>query len=118
MQKTTSASTHSLERGKQRLNLNKKATLRQIQLAFERGQTSETIGSLGKYWLQDHSANGKNAKIYNGFCFIFGNNGMCITILPLPEYLSKKPYFDNKNQIRNIRYYTKDLRLKHEGLSY
>lgn len=88
---------HAEERGKSRLGLNKKAVLRQAQLAYKRGyHHSQTKGNLKKWIDKEATKIGSFASdyiIYNSHLFIFRNCGedkALITMIPVPSNLLGK----------------------------
>ena len=100
---------HSLERAKERMGLNKKAALKQIKHALERGKTYEQFSSWEKNFLSKEAYGDCIAIAYNGFCYIFNNENDCITMYQLPVWFGKKKHFDGKNRIRNYKSYSKNM---------
>ncbi len=95
---------HSLDRAKERLNLNSKAAKRNIYNAYERGQTAESFKSRERDYLTSKCSDGVVAYVYQNNCYIFKTDGTCLTVYPLPVWFGKK--MDNKEKVR-IRNYKK-----------
>ena len=99
---------HSLKRAKERIGINEKTARKQIHLAFERGKTAEQFSSWEKSYLQAEAHNDCYAIAYNGYCYIFSCDCLCVTLYPLPSWFGKKKRFDGKTRIRNYKSYTKN----------
>lgn len=78
---------HAIERGKERMGLNRKALKRMAKKALVEGKPhSSTRGRLRKYitklFFQEGKAN--NTKIYGEFIYLF-HNDLLITVYNLPN---------------------------------
>ena len=100
---------HSLDRAKERLGMNKKVAIKQIRLALERGKTSEEFSSWERNFLGKEAYDGCKAIAYNGYCYIFNDMDICVTMYPLPVWFGKKKHFDGKNRIKNYKSYSKNV---------
>lgn len=96
---------HSLERTKERARLNTDSSLRMIKRAYDRGLGYERYHSRERDFMLQRSGTDHVALAYNNFCFIFSNEGICITMFPLPEWFGKKKFYTEKKQIRNAKKY-------------
>ena len=105
---TLSISKHALERTMERTTLNENQAKRFIGNAFERGCKKDELPMAWqkKYITQTERDlyNGlTDVRVYNNYIFIFSATKVLITMYPLPEFFSKKKYFNGKSPIRNIR---------------
>lgn len=103
------ASFHSMDRVVERCRLNRNSAERNIKLARQKGKNSNCFNSYEKEFLLDKEAKfGNHAFVYNGFCYIFADNDICVTVLKLPVWFSKKRYFYRKERIRNVKKFMKN----------
>lgn len=108
---TTTITKHGSERVRERIGVNKKSTLRQAELALERGLThSDTKGKLEK-WVNSktltHKVKGKafcEYRIYNSKLFVFENaeSNKLITVIEIPNNLRKIADKINKQKREGI----------------
>ena len=99
---------HSLIRAKERLNLNSKSAKKLISQAINRGIALDNYTTcMEKTFLKHSLANNCHTKVYNGFCYIFNENDICVTMYKLPSWFNKKKQFDGKIRIRSIKKYLK-----------
>ena len=104
----TYATTHSVERAKERMGVNEKRAVKDIQRASDRGKRADAFSSWERDYLDRHSADDSLAIAYNGFCYIFDTNAkICITLFRLPEWFGKKKNFDGKVKVKNPKKYYK-----------
>lgn len=101
------ASIHSIEKAKERAGLCEKRAHKSIELALERGKSADSFSSREHKYLERLSRDGCTAIAFNGFCFIVGKNGRCVTLFPLPIWFGKKKNFDGKEKVRNVKKYSK-----------
>jgi len=109
---------HAIQRTRERANLNERSSIRFIQNAVRRGKGAEYFGSKERnYLLRQEAKNGMRAILYNNYCFIIGNDNICITMFPTPRFA--KAQYDGKRAIRNIKKYMRlyDL-FENEDLEY
>lgn len=99
---------HCLKRAKQRIGINKKVAERQIKLAWERGKRSNQCTSWEKNYLNRAVYNDKIPIAYNGYCYVFTEEGNCLTMYPLPSWFGKKKRFEGKKRIANYKKYYKN----------
>lgn len=102
------ASYHSIVRAKERLGYNEKSAIKQIGRALERGKTAEQFKSCERKYLENIGDQTTYAIAYDNFCYVIGNDGICVTMYALPEWFGKKTYFDGKKRIRNIKAYSRN----------
>lgn len=98
---------HSIERAKERIGLNEKKATKQIALALERGKAAQEFRSMERSFLEGECKYGNTAIAYNNFCYIFSEDGVCVTLYPLPIWFGKKKQFNGKEKVRNPKKYTK-----------
>lgn len=101
------ASYHSIVRAKERLGYNEKNAIKQINRALERGKTADEFASWEKNYLQNEGSETTYAIAYNNFCYIVGDDGICVTMYALPNWFGKKKHFNGKEKIRNVKAYTR-----------
>ena len=100
----SNATVHSIERSKERLGLNERRAEKTIQLAIERGKDyKEFNSSRERKYLEQHTNSEVYAVAYNGYCYIIGNSGFCITVYELPVWFGKKKQYDGKTKIKNMK---------------
>lgn len=114
----STATIHSIERAKERANLNEKKAIRNIAKALERGKKASDFSSWERSYLEDESTEVSTAIAYNGFCYIIGEYGQCITLYALPSWFGNKKHFVGKEKIRNYKKYCKNNRVYNEQYAY
>lgn len=100
---------HCMERAKERAGLNEAETIKLIDNAREKGKGAGKFHSKERTYLCNRSSDGKKAIVYNNYCFIFKDNGICITMYPVPDWFGKKQFYKKKKKIRNVKRYYKTL---------
>lgn len=98
---------HSIDRAKERAGLNERKATKMIEHALERGKSASDFSSMEKNFLESGGHNGCTAIAYNNFCYIVNENGICVTLYPLPTWFGKKKHFNGKEPIRNYKKYCK-----------
>lgn len=101
------ATVHCIQRIKERTGLNEKDAHKLIARALKSGRIAEDFSSWERSFLQKKELDGAYAVAYNGFCFIIGSNGFCLTMFPLPAWFSKKKHVDGKTRIKKVKAYAK-----------
>ena len=96
---------HSLVRAHERLGLNREEAERTITRAYAEGMGAEEFNSREKKYLEQKGANGAQVKVYNGCCYVFSENAVCITVFQVPLWFGKRQFFDGKTKIRNPKNY-------------
>ena len=97
---------HSIKRTQKRAGLSKKTSKRFIAIAIERGRGIDAFYNQEREYLLRREANeGCTAIIFDSYCFIIGNDNICITMYPVPLWFEKKPHYDGKQTIKNIKKY-------------
>ncbi len=99
------ASYHSLVRARERLGLKINAAEREIRNAYMEGLDATEFNSREKEYLINKGLSGALVKVYNGSCYIFSENAICITIYKVPSWLGRRQFFDGKEKIRNPKNY-------------
>lgn len=99
---------HSVQRVMERCNLpNQRAAVKNIHRAAQKGVRAEDCTSWEQSYLRVEGRYGCEAIAYNGFCYIFNQEEICVTVYPLPKWFGKKKHFDGKERIRDYRKYYK-----------
>lgn len=99
---------HSIKRAKQRIGVNKRAAVRQIKLAWERGKRFSQFTSWERNFLNRAVYHDSTPIAYNGYCYVFSEEGNCLTMYPLPSWFGKKKHFEGKKRIKNYKKYCKN----------
>ena len=99
------ATYHSLRRAYERIGLKAEAAEKEICRAYAAGLGAEEFNSREKAYLESKGLAGGYAKVYKGFCYIFSEEAVCITVYPVPAWFGKRQYFDGKTRIRNPKNY-------------
>ena len=105
---------HSMKRTVERAGLNKRAAIRMIENARTKGQSSSEFGRCEREYLQRKEKEGHKALIYAGYCFLFDDQDVCITMYGVPVWFGKKQY-RGKTEIRNPKKYRK---MYYEDIEY
>ena len=103
--KDIEATYHSLVRAKERLGLKAEAAEREIRRAFTEGLDASEFNSREKEYLIGKEIYGAAAKVYRGSCYIFSEEGVCITVYKVPAWFGRRQFFDGKKKIRNPKDY-------------
>ena len=99
---------HSVQRVMERCSLpNQRAAAKNIKRAAQNGVHAKDCVSWEHSYLSSEGKCGCEAVAYNGFCYIFNEDEICVTAYPLPKWFGKKKHFDGKEKIRNYRRYCK-----------
>lgn len=102
------ATLHCNERAMERYNLrNEKAVMKNINRAYLYGKRAEDHTSWERNYLSSKTRPCMVAVEYNGFCYIFNEYGICVTMYDLPAWFGKKKRFNGKERIRDFRKYEK-----------
>ena len=99
------ATYHSLMRAKKRLGLKAEAAKREMKRAFTDGLDASEFDSKEKEYLIGKEVSGAAVKVYRGSCYIFSEEGTCITVYKVPAWFGKRQFFDGKKKIRNPKDY-------------
>jgi hypothetical protein len=100
-------SAHALEQISVRTGFKSATAKRFAENALIRGQAPECLPSKERKYLEKQEQKmGCIARLYNGCCFIFNEDGNCITAYIAPKWFGKKPYFVEKQRIRNYKKYS------------
>lgn len=96
---------HSIERMKERLGVNARKAEKRISDAICRGTGAESFSAKERAYLTGKECRGCTAKVYDGYCYIVGENDVCVTLYRLPSWFGKKKHYDGKEKIRNYKKY-------------
>ena len=99
-------SNHSIERTVERAGLNRRAAIRMIENARIKGKASQEFGRCEREYLQRKESEGRRLVIYAGYCFLFDEDNVCITMFAVPVWFGKKQY-RGKTEIRKPKKYRK-----------
>ena len=105
------ATFHSLDRAKERIGVRGKQAEKRIRLAVERGKSAECFSAKERRYLEHESANGLTALAYNAFCYLVNDDGLCVTMYPLPGWFGKRMYYNGKEKIRDVKKYCRNYDL-------
>ena len=111
------ATYHSIERAKERYSACERTAAKNIHLALERGKYADSFRSREREYLRNVGKDGAVALAYNNYCYIVNANGFCITMYPLPAWFGRKRYFSGKEEIRNVRAYSRNNRYNYSEAS-
>ena len=99
---------HSIDRAMERCSLkNQRSAEKNISRAIQRGKRAEDCTSWERSYLSKEAHDNCTAVVYNSFCYIINESGLCVTIYPLPAWFGKKKHFDGKERIRDYKKYCK-----------
>lgn len=98
---------HSIERVKERICLDEEKAFNQIKKAITRGKTSKDFTSLERKYLEGKFHDNVKALVYNHFCYIVTEEGVCITIHKLPPWFGKRRSYNGKDRIKKAKVYTR-----------
>ena len=110
--KSIEATYHSLVRAKERLGLKAEAAERAIRRAYAEGLDAAEFCAREKEYLISKEIYGAEVRFYRGSCYIFSQDGSCITVYKVPSWFGRKQFFDGKKKIRNPKDY-----YRHYGVS-
>ena len=96
---------HSIQRARERMGLNASSAERIISRAYVQGLGSEDFTASEKDYLKRKGVSGAQIKVYNGFCCVFSDSAVCITVFKLPGWFGRRQHFDGKTKIRDPRSY-------------
>jgi len=95
---------HALQRTQERAGLNLKQSSRFISNAIKRGLKADEFESAERDYLKSYEYSyGCYAIVYNSFCFIVSDGGICITMFTLPKWFGKKRLFYGKERVRDTK---------------
>ena len=104
----THTTLHGMERMKERHGVkNEKSVNKLVALASERGKRAEDCTSWERTYLYAHSCDSCVAIAYGEYCYIIGDNNICITIFRLPIWFGKKKQYVGKERIKNMKVYSR-----------
>lgn len=107
----TTTTLHSIDRVMERCHLkNERAAEKNINKALQHGKYSENFTSWERSYLRNAAYDDCFAIAYNGFCYIVSDQGLCVTVYPLPSWFGKRKHFAGKERIRNYKKYCKSNR--------
>ena len=114
---------HSKERSKERKNLNEKKAERDIYLAWIRGKEyTQFVSNKERKYLNKEDQEDVIKKAYDGYCYVFKTDGLCLTMYELPRWFNNKKRYDGKKKIRDakkyIKYYPEENTFWQEQLAY
>ncbi len=103
--KNIEATYHSLVRAKERLGLKADAAEREIRKAFMQDLDVSEFTAREKEYLNSKEIYGAAVKVYKNICYIFSEEGVCITVYKVPGWFGRRQFFDGKKKIRNPKDY-------------
>lgn len=97
---------HAQDRIHERLGYRAEKAARIATNAFFRGLAPSDLNSQERRYLRvQESKEGCIARLYNGYCYIFAQDGTCITMYVPPKWFGSKDLFVGKERIRNRKKY-------------
>lgn len=102
---------HALQRAIERAGLSEKAAICMMDLAQQHGRRAEDYGYGKRKYLKAKCKRGCQAVIYCGYCFIFSEAGVVITMYPASSFGNERKTqgrsscCDGKTLIRNPKKY-------------
>lgn len=99
---------HSIMRTKERAGMNELSSIRMIGRAKVRGKEANCFPAKERKYLEAKAPQGKHALYYSGFCFIFDQEYICITMFPVPIWFGKKMNYWGKEEIQHPRKYMRN----------
>ncbi len=96
---------HSILRANERTRYSGKTAIRFIENGIERGKTAKDFTQDERQYLETCGHDNCIAKAYNGYCLIISEDGVCVTLYPLPGWFGKKRHYDGKTRVRNAKRY-------------
>lgn len=81
----SAATVHGLARAKERIGVKGKQAEKRIRLAVERGQCAECFSAKERRYLEHESSRGLTVLAYNAFSYLVNDDGLCVTMYPLPN---------------------------------
>ena len=102
---------HSIRRARERAGINKTAAAKMFERAFIYGKTAGDMPTRERRYMEERTEAQKLVTYYNGFCFFFSNDGICITMYHAPEWFCKSTNYDGKITVKNPKkYFSKYVR--------
>ncbi len=98
--------THSIERANERTRYSGKSAVRFIENGIARGKRAEKFTQDERDYLANCGYDNCTAKAYNGYCLIISEDGVCVTLYPLPGWFGKKRHYVGKTRVRNVKRYS------------
>lgn len=77
-----------------------------IENARVKGRESNSFGRQEREFFERKETDGKRILIYAGYCFLFNDQDVCITMYGVPKWF-EKTHYQGKKMIRNPRRYYK-----------
>ena len=96
---------HSLERAKERANLNRAAAIKIMEKAYARGLSAADLPANERRYLSAKEKTGVTVRYFSGYCFFYNDSKACITMYHAPSWFFKKSNYDGKTKIRNPKKY-------------
>ena len=100
---------HSILRTAERANLNQQSAIRMIERAKECGKKSEQFPADERNYMKRLETEGKTVLYHAGYCFVLGDDFICITMFPVPKWFGKKTKHCGKTYVRRPKKYFKML---------
>lgn len=99
---------HCVERINERQSIKSNArAMRKVQKAVERGSGAECFHSWERKYMENRKKGNCSPIAYDQFCYIISEDGVCVTLFPLPKNFGRRKHFDGKEKIRNVKKYEK-----------
>lgn len=105
---------HSIERVSERTGLNEKGAIRMILNASKKGLDYKNFNADERQYLRNRTSSEICAKYYAGYCFIFTQSSVCVTMYKVPKWFGKSRY-SGKTRIRNPKKFFRKYPIELEG---
>ena len=96
---------HALIRTMERTGLNNDAADKLIPKALERGKGLESFSANARKLLASKSRDGCRAIVYNGYCYIVNEKGICVTMYDISDRIKQNRHYDGKQRVRDVMKY-------------
>lgn len=96
---------HSIQRTKERTGLSTSASINFISKAKRFGLSPDFYPSKERAYLHGKEYLGTSTLCYGEYIFIFSEEGLCLTMYPMPKWFCQSGRFDGKERIRNRKKY-------------
>ena len=107
---------HSMIRAEKRANMGRTGAQKMIDRARENGKTPDQLSSDERNYLRSKESDGCRAVFNEGYCFIFSEEGICITLFRVPKWFGSKSRFDGKVRVRNPKKYYRNYSFEEYGI--
>lgn len=111
---------HAIKRITERTSFRAETAERFAENALTRGLQPKDLPSRERDYLEQQERKaGCITRFYNGCCFIFNTDGVCITVYLAPKWFGRRPYYIEKRRVRDQKKYAQryDMRIDLRDIS-